>query len=178
MTAVAESRKRYVNVRVIDVRFKATFLRGEGKVIHVYAERRENGPLWPLMGDWQGVWKGRIYASELGADKELWEQFTVEGEAPICENFWRIFCDDCRCWTIQSSKFANISLLLYAIDTTEYASNVFPISWTLIFIYYQHGFNASKTQLSCAEQYLPGSLRLLLRHCSSHSNIKFILAAV
>ena len=120
----------------------------------------------------------RIYASELGADKELWEQFTVEGEAPICENFWRVFCDDCRCWTIQSSKFANISLLLYAIDTTEYASNVFPISWTLIFIYYQHGFNASKTQLSCAEQYLPRSLRLLLRHCFSHSNIKFILAAV
>ena len=65
VTAVAESRKRYVNVRVIDVRFKATFLRGEGKVIHVYAERRENGPLWPLMGDWQGVWKGRIYASDL-----------------------------------------------------------------------------------------------------------------
>lgn len=44
MTAVAESRKRYVNVRVIDVRFKATFLRGEGKVIHVYAEGEKMAP--------------------------------------------------------------------------------------------------------------------------------------
>ena len=63
---------------------------------------------------------------------------------------------------LRTSLYCRMQLTLLNMHQT------FPIHF---FIYYQHGFNASKTQLSCAEQYLPHSLRLLLRLCSSHSNI-------